>query len=133
MSEGRVLVVDDEVDVRKSVRLILTKAGYDVVEAEDGEAGVRAIKRGDNPFALGAIICDLNMPKMTGMEAIPYFRSQFPHASIIVLSGEVTDERTKVLLKQGVSSILSKPVNQATLLAAVKKVFDAGESKSEQP
>lgn len=46
MSEGRVRVVDDEVDVRKSVRLILSKAGYDVVEAEDGEAGVRAIKRG---------------------------------------------------------------------------------------
>jgi two-component system chemotaxis response regulator CheY len=126
MSEGRVLVVDDEVDVRKSVRLILTKAGYDVVEAEDGEAGVRAIKRGDNPFALGAIICDLNMPKMTGMEAIPYFRSQFPHASIIVLSGEVTTERARILTKQGVSSILSKPINQATLLAAVKKSFDSG-------
>jgi two-component system, chemotaxis family, chemotaxis protein CheY len=126
MSEGRVLVVDDEADVRKSVRLILTKAGYDVVEAEDGEAGVRAIKRGDNPFALGAIICDIKMPKMTGMEAIPYFRSQFPHASVIVLSGEVTAERTKVLLKQGVSSILSKPVNQVTLLAALNKVFDAG-------
>ncbi|MEI8014184.1 MAG: response regulator [Nitrospira sp.] len=128
MSEGRVLVVDDEVDVRKSVRLILSKAGYDVVEAEDGEAGVRAIKRGDNPFALGAIICDLQMPNMSGMEAIPYFRSQFPHASVIVLSGEVTTERAKVLHKQGVSDILSKPINQVTLLAAVKKVFDAGGS-----
>ena len=126
MSEGRVLVVDDEVDVRKSVRLILSKAGYDVVEAEDGEAGIRAIKRGDNPFVLGAIICDLRMPNMGGMEAIPYFRSQFPHASVIVLSGEVTTERARILTKQGVSSILSKPVNQATLLAAVKKSFDTG-------
>ncbi len=126
MSEGRVLVVDDEVDVRKSVRLFLSKAGYDVVEAEDGEAGIRAIKRGDNPFVLGAIICDLRMPNMGGMEAIPYFRSQFPHASVIVLSGEVTTERARILTKQGVSSILSKPVNQATLLAAVKKSFDTG-------
>ena len=124
MSEGRVLVVDDEVDVRKSVRLILSKAGYDVVEAEDGEAGVRAIKRGDNPFALGAIICDLRMPNMSGMEAIPYFRSHFPHASVIVLSGEVTAERARVLLKQGVSDILSKPINQDTLLSAIKKSFD---------
>ena len=39
MSKGRVLVVDDEAEVRKSVRLILSKAGYDVIEAEDGEAG----------------------------------------------------------------------------------------------
>jgi len=126
MSEGRVLVVDDEADVRKSVRLILSKAGYDVVEAEDGEAGVRAIKRGDNPFALGAIICDLNMPKMSGMEAIPHFRSQFPHSSVIVLSGEVTTERVRVLLKQGVSDILLKSINQDKLLAAIKKSFDAG-------
>ena len=126
MSIGRILVVDDEEDVRKSVRLILTKAGYDVVEAEDGEAGVRAIKRGDNSFALGAIICDLNMPRMSGMEAIPFFRYHFPHASVIVLSGEVTSERAGVLLSQGVSNILSKPINQDTFLAAVKKVFDAG-------
>ena len=127
MSKGRVLVVDDDADIRKSVRLILSKAGYDVVEAEDGEAGVRTIKRVDNPFfALGAIICDLNMPKMGGMEAITYFRSHFPHTSVIVLSGEVTSERAGVLLVQGVSCILSKPIDQDTLLAAVKKVFDAG-------
>ena len=130
MSEGRVLVVDDEADIRKSVRLILSKAGYDVVEAEDGEAGVRAIKRGDNPFALGAIICDLKMPNMGGMEAIAYFRSHFPHASVIVLSGEVTSERAGVLLVQGVSSILSKPIDQDKLLAVVNKVFDAGGLKN---
>jgi two-component system chemotaxis response regulator CheY len=131
MSEGRVLLVDDEADIRKSVRLILSKAGYDVVEAEDGEAGVRAIKRGDNPFALGAIICDLKMPNMGGMEAIPFFRSQFLHAPVVVLSGEVTPERARVLSKQGVSEILSKPVNQGALLAAVKKSFDAGEWKDD--
>jgi len=131
MSEGRVLVVDDVTDIRKSVRLILSKAGYDVVEAEDGEAGVRAIKRGDNPFALGAIICDLNMPKMSGMEAIPYFRSHFPHSSVIVLSGELTSERTRVLFQQGVSDILSKPIDPDKLLTAVKKAFDAGSLKGD--
>jgi two-component system chemotaxis response regulator CheY len=130
MSEGRVLVVDDEADVRKAVRLVLSKAGYDVVEAEDGEAGVRAIERGGNLIALGAIICDLNMPKMSGMEAITYFRSHFPHASVIVLSGEVTSERAGVLLMQGVSSILSKPINQDQLLAAVKKAFAAGDGRT---
>ena len=59
MIKGRVLVVDDEADVRRCVRLILTKAGYDVIEAEDGEAGVKAVKSGDNPIAVDAIICDL--------------------------------------------------------------------------
>src|SRR5262245_858670 len=131
MREGRVLVVDDETDIRKSVRLILSKAGYDVVEADDAEAGIRAIKRGDNPFALGAVICDFNMPNMSGMEAIPYFRSHFPHSSVIVLSGEVTTERAKILFKQGVSDILSKPIDQDKLLAAVKKAFDVGRLKDD--
>jgi len=64
------------------------------------------------------------------MEAIAYFRYHFPHASVIVLSGEVTSERAGILLVQGVSSILSKPINQDTLLAAVNKVFDARDGRT---
>lgn len=126
MSEGRVLVVDDEADVRKSVRLILSKAGYDVIEAEDGEVGVQTVKSGDNPFSLDAIICDLNMPKMSGMEAIPYFRSQFPSCPVIVLTGAGTVEKANALFKQGVVEFLSKPIDQSKLLGAVKKAVSEG-------
>jgi DNA-binding NtrC family response regulator len=126
MSEGKVLVVDDEADVRKSVRLILSKAGYDVIEAEDGEVGVQTVKSGDNPFSLDAIICDLNMPKMSGMEAIPYFRSQFPSCPVIVLTGAGTVERANTLFKQGVVEFLTKPIDQPKLLGAVKKAVSEG-------
>jgi two-component system chemotaxis response regulator CheY len=126
MSEGRVLVVDDEADVRKSVRLILSKAGYDVIEAEDGEIGVATVKSGENPLTLNAIICDLNMPKMSGMEAIPYFRSQFPSCPVIVLTGAGTAEKATSLFKQGVVEFLSKPIDQEQLLGAVKKAVNEG-------
>ncbi len=126
MSEGKVLVVDDEADVRKSVRLILSKAGYDVIEAEDGEVGVQTVKSGDNPFSLDAIICDLNMPKMSGMEAIPYFRSQFPSCPVIVLTGAGTVERANTLFKQGVVEFLTKPIDQTKLRGAVKKAVSEG-------
>jgi len=126
MSEGRVLIVDDEADVRKSVRLILSKAGYDVIEAEDGEVGVSTVKSGDNPLALNAIICDLNMPKMGGMECIPYFRTQFPSCPVIVLSGAATVDRATTLFKQGVVELLSKPIDREKLLGAVKKAVDGG-------
>jgi two-component system chemotaxis response regulator CheY len=126
MSEGRVLVVDDEADVRKSVRLILSKAGYDVIEAEDGEAGVQTAKSGDNPLVLNAIICDLNMPKMSGMEAIPYFRSQFPSCPVIVLTGAGSVDRATTLFKQGVVEFLTKPIDQDKLLSAVKKAVAEG-------
>ena len=126
MSEGRVLVVDDEPDIRKSVRLILAKAGYDVIEAEDGVAGVKTIKSDDNPLEVNAIICDLNMPKMNGMEAIPYFRSQFPSCPVIVLTGAGTVERAATLFKQGVVEFLNKPIDREKLLSAVKKAVDTG-------
>ncbi len=70
MGLGRVLIVDDEADLRKSLRLILTKAGYDAVEAEDGEKAIEAIRSGDNPLLVDTVICDLVMPKVNGMEAI---------------------------------------------------------------
>ncbi len=81
MALGRVLVVDDEADLRKDIRLILTQADYNVVEAEDGEQAIEAIRSGENPLLVDAIICDLVMPKVSGMEAIAFFRSQFPRGS----------------------------------------------------
>jgi len=132
MSKGRVLVVDDEAEVRKSVRLILSKAGYDVIEAEDGNAGVNAMNSGDNPIAVDAIICDLDMPKMGGIEAIPNFLYQFPSCPIIILSGsDKLESATRLfqpglLFKQGVVEFLTKPIDPVRLLGAVEKAISEG-------
>ena len=121
MSKGRVLVVDDEADVRKSVRLILSKAGYDVDEAEDPEAGVTFVKSGKNSPALSAIITDLNMPKVNEIIVVPYFLSQFPSVPVIVLSGSKMLDRSAKLFKDAGVEFLAKPVNQDQLLGAVAK------------
>ena len=73
-SLGRILVVDDEPDVRKVVRLSLEKAGYDVIEAEDGQQAVQEIKNGENPLLLDVILTDIRMPKLNGLEAIQFFK-----------------------------------------------------------
>ncbi len=122
MPLGRILVVDDEEEIRKSVRLTLTKAGYDVVEAEDGEKGVEAIRSGDNPIAVDTIICDIHMPKVNGMEAIAYFRQQFPSVPVIVLTGQPELSGATALFKQGIVEYLTKPVTPETLTEAVNKV-----------
>ncbi len=121
MALGRVLVVDDEADLRKSIRLILTQADYDVVEAEDGEQAIQAIRSGDNPLLVDAIICDLVMPKVSGMEAIAFFRSQFPGVPILVLTGHPNIENLNELYQQGVVDYLVKPIAPEKLLAAVEK------------
>src|SRR5207249_168114 len=121
MAKGRVLVVDDEADLRKSARLILTKAGYDVVEAEDGEKAIQAIRSGDNPLLVDTIIMDLVMPKVNGMEAIAFMRSQFPKVPILVLTGHPNVENAAQLFKQGVVDYLVKPIVPDKLLASVNK------------
>ena len=121
MGLGRVLVIDDEADIRKSVRLILRKAGYDVIEAEDGEKAIAAVKSGDNPLLLNTIICDLQMPKVNGMEVITFFRTQFPSVPVIVLSGTGTIDKATTLFKQGVVEFLTKPIEPQKLTAAVSK------------
>jgi len=121
MGLGRVLVVDDEFDVRKSVCLILRKAGYDVIEAEDGAQGIAAIKADGNAMMVDAIVCDLCMPKVNGMEAIEYFRSQFPSVPVVVLTGTSDIPKAAALFKQGVLDYLLKPIEPVKLTEAVHR------------
>jgi len=126
MSKGRVLVVDDEADIRRAVRLILTKAGYDVDEAEHPEAGATMVKTGANRTPLGAIITDLSMPTVNEIIVIPYLHSQFPACPIIVLSGSKMLDRSAKLFKDADIQFLPKPINQEQLLTAMKKAVKEG-------
>lgn len=120
---GRVLVVDDEADVRKAVNLGLTKAGYEVIEAQDGQQAVDVLNSDDNPLAVGVIICDIRMPKVNGVEAIAYFRAQYPSRPIIALTGFPDVQLATALLKQGVADYLVKPVEREKLAAAVESAM----------
>jgi DNA-binding NtrC family response regulator len=126
MSKGRVLVVDDEADIRRAVRLILTKAGYDVDEAEHPEAGATMVKTGANKQPLSAIITDLSMPTVNEIIVIPYLHSQFPACPIIVLSGSKMLDRSAKLFKDADIQFLPKPINQEQLLTAMKKAVKEG-------
>ena len=121
--EGRILIVDDEESIRKALRLTLTKAGYDVVEADDGEKGIEAIGADDNPLMVDVIICDIRMPKINGQEAIAYFRRQYPSAPVLVLTGYPDIQLATSLLKLGVVDYLVKPVEKDALMAAVTRAM----------
>lgn len=119
MSAGRILIVDDEEDIRKTVRFTLSKAGYEIVEAEDGEAAINKIREGDNPLMVDTIICDMQMPKVNGMEAVAFFRQQFPSVPVIVLTGNPEIQSANTLFKQGISEYLTKPIEPERLTEAV--------------
>ena len=121
MGLGRVLIVDDEDEIRKVVRLTLTKAGFDVVEAEDGEKAIEKIRADDNPLMVDAILCDIQMPKVNGIEAVAFFRQQFPSVPVIILTGHPQVKDATALMKQGVVDYLEKPISPEKLTEVVGK------------
>ncbi len=123
-SLGTVLVVDDEDSIRKISRLTLTKAGYEVVEAENGEKAIEVLNTGENPLTVDVILCDIRMPKINGVEAIQYFRTQYPSVQIIVQTGFPDLNLATSLMKQGIVDYLVKPVEKEKLLAAVSKAAE---------
>ncbi len=122
-SEGLVLVVDDEPDVRKVVRMTLEKAGYDVVEAEDGEKGIEEIKKGENSLLLNLIITDIRMPNMNGIDVLNYYRKEWPSIPLIVLTGFPDRDMATAMLQHGVVDYLVKPVEAEKLRASVAKAL----------
>ena len=121
---GRVLVVDDEPSVRTVVRLILEKAGYDVLEAENGEAAIEVLNSGENRLVLDVVICDIRMPKINGVQAIEYFQRAYPHVPVIVLTAYPETKMAVSLMRSGVADYLIKPVDARKLKAAVEQAME---------
>lgn len=121
---GRVLVVDDEPFVRTIVRLILEKAGYEVLEAENGETAIEALNTGENRLVLDVVICDIRMPKINGVQAIEYFQREYPHVPIIVLTAYPETKMAVSFVRSGVADYLIKPVDAQKLRDAVASAME---------
>jgi len=122
-SEGLVLVVDDEPDVRKVVRMTLEKSGYDVIEAEDGEKAIAEVKKGEHSLLLNLIITDIRMPNMNGIDVINYYQKEWPSVPMIVLTGFPDLDMATSMLQHGVVDYLVKPVEAEKLRASVAKAI----------
>jgi len=130
--EGRVLIVDDEPSIRKAISQILSKAQYEVVEAGDGAQAITRLKEGDNPLMVDAILCDVQMPKINGIEAIAYFRSHHPLIPVVVLTGCLDIGVAASLMREGVMDYLVKPIGKDILLQVIKKAVDLRRTREDQ-
>ena len=130
--EGRVLIVDDEPSIRKAISQILSKAQYEVVEAGDGTQAITRLKEGDNPLMVDAILCDVQMPKINGIEAIAYFRSHHPLIPVVVLTGCLDIGVAASLMREGVMDYLVKPIGKDILLQVIKKAVDLRRTREDQ-
>jgi DNA-binding NtrC family response regulator len=119
----KLLVIDDEEGIRKTIRLQLEGTAFEILEAEDGEKGIQVLTN-ENILEIDVIICDVRMPKINGVDAIAYFRQEYPSIPVIVLTGYPDVKLATEFLKGGVVDYLVKPVEKAALLATVTKAAD---------
>ena len=111
----RILVVDDEAQIRKFLRISLGASGHQVIEAETAEAGVALAK--SEPFDL--VILDLGLPDMDGQEAISAIR-EFSTVPIIVLSVRATEVDKVEALDRGADDYVVKPFGIGELMARLR-------------
>jgi two-component system cell cycle sensor histidine kinase/response regulator CckA len=112
-----ILVVDDEVSVRRIARLILERAGHCVLEATDGFRALDLLRT--YAGALDLVLCDVVMPGMTGLELVQRLKTEQPEMKVLLISGKVADSPVENV------ELLRKPFTAEALKAAVNKELNS--------
>lgn len=116
----RVLVVDDEENIRHLLQLMLSKAGYDVITAENGEVALQELDRRE--FA--AVLCDLRMPKCDGMQLLHTLAERRVAATVIVMSAYADIDDALAAIQAGAYDYIGKPFKKDEVLFTLRKALE---------
>jgi DNA-binding NtrC family response regulator len=117
-----ILVVDDDTNFRQMLCQTLERAGYRVVEAEDGNVALKACE----VEVPGLVITDILMPEKEGLETIQELRAKYPEVNIIAMSGggRISPDSYLPLAKSlGAVRTLQKPFRREEVIKAVQELF----------
>src|SRR6266567_7103589 len=126
MSET-ILVVDDEENIRHTLRGVLADEGFEVLEAPDGRRALELLKH----VAPRLAIVDVWMPEMDGIELVERMRTQSPGVPIIVISGHGTIETAVRVIRLGAFDFLEKPFQLESLLQVVDRALGAAAANTQ--
>jgi DNA-binding NtrC family response regulator len=114
---NKVLVVEDEPNLRKVLATLLRREGYEVSVAENGEQGLAEFDRG----GAAVVITDLVMPKVGGMEVLRTINSRDPDVPVIIITAHGTVDSAVEAIKLGAFDYITKPFDQAELQTVIAK------------
>lgn len=126
---SRIMIIDDDDQVREMVRRLLEYAGYEVMEAADGDVGMAMLEK----ESADLVITDILMPNKEGLETIMGLRRSRPNLPIIAISGGGWSGSHGYLStadKLGATRTLSKPFTSQEMIDTVAEVLAAAQSES---
>ena len=121
------LLVDDEEALRSVVAERLRDSGYDVIEAADGEAAIKAL----DGFAFDVIVSDLRLPGVDGKNVIETALTRYPGIVAIVVTGYGTVKDAVEMIRLGVADFIAKPFQFDELMHVLNKSLEQKRLKSE--
>ena len=117
---AHILIVDDEKSIRETLKEILEYEKYKVSEAADGEAGLAILEKG----GVDAVLCDIQMPKMDGMELLEKAMESGIEAQFVMVSAHGTIETAVDATKKGAFDFIQKPPDLNRLLLTLRNALD---------
>ena len=117
----RVLVVDDDADLRMTVASALSESHYHVEQAKDGEEAVNRVRAG----RFDLVLLDVNMPRMTGLEALKEIKNHDPSIIVLILTAFSNVRDAVEATKEGAYNYLEKPIKAENLVYLVDKALKA--------
>jgi two-component system response regulator HydG len=116
----RVLVVDDDHAIREALSRTLEKFGYEVVLAEDGQAGLDRLRESE----IHILLADLQMPKISGQELLKAAKTIAPDVEVVVITGHGTVEDAVEAMKEGAYDFITKPFKRVQLERTIRRAAE---------
>jgi two-component system chemotaxis response regulator CheY len=116
-----ILIIDDSLTVRQQLAAILTGIGYEVIEACDGLAGLEAARA---HTGISMILCDVNMPRMSGIEFLEQFKGDgsAPAVPVVMLTTDGTPDLIARAKRAGARGWIVKPFQAHLLVGAIRRI-----------
>jgi DNA-binding response OmpR family regulator len=125
---GSVLIVDDEANIREGLRAVLGKAGHKIRSAESAETALREL----TAQPAEAVILDIQMPGMSGIELLAIIKERWPHTAVILLTGQGTLETAMTAVRQNAFDYLLKPAQPEAIRDALARALADGRRQRQQ-
>lgn len=123
--QGKVLIVDDSLVARLSLKGILKETGLSLSEANSGESALTALGSGERP---SLVFLDLTMPGKGGIETLREIGASYPGLPVVVVTADIQSRTVDAVKELGAAAVVRKPADKAEILEVAQRILGQGKA-----